>query len=87
MIPALRPTLVPQLDGGRPLPFDRDQLGAMVRQAWVRWALTQPNPKASWLIPYEELPECDKEADRQIGEFVARWVLIGDVNIHGKVTK
>jgi hypothetical protein len=58
-------------------PFDRDQLGRFVREAWVRWAETQPSPKASWLLPYDELSEPDKEADRQIGEAVARWVLIG----------
>lgn len=67
-----------QLNGGRPLPFDRDELGRMVREAWVRWAQTQPMPKASWLIPYNELTEADKEADRQIGEAIARWTLIGD---------
>jgi hypothetical protein len=29
-------------------------------------------------VPYDELSEPDKEADRQIGETVARWTLIGD---------
>ncbi|TLX17090.1 hypothetical protein [Rhizobium sp. MHM7A] len=67
-----------QLNGGRSLPFDRDVLGRMVREAWVRWAETQPNPKPSWLVPYEALDEADKEADRQIGENVARWTLAGD---------
>lgn len=65
-------------DGSRPLPWDREQLGRFVREAWVRWAETQPNPKPSWLVPYDELSEPDKEADRQIGEAVARWTLIGD---------
>lgn len=68
----------PRQDGNRPLPFDRNQLGRFVREAWVRWAQTQPNPKPSWLVPYDELSEPDKEADRQIGETVARWTLIGD---------
>lgn len=58
------------------LPVDRDTLGRMVREAWVRWALTQPNPKPSWLLPYSELSEPDKEADRQIGEAIAKWTLI-----------
>lgn len=65
-------------DGNRPLPFDRDELGRKVRDAWVRWALTQPHPKPSWLVPYDDLTEADKEADRQIGEAIARWTLIGD---------
>lgn len=69
---------ISQLDGSRPLPFDRDTLGRMVREAWVQWAMTQPNPKPSWTIPYEDLAEPDKEADRQIGEAIARLVLIGD---------
>lgn len=65
-------------DGNRPLPFDREALGRMVREAWVRWAQTQTSPKPSWLVPYDELSEADKEADRQIGETIARWTLVGD---------
>ena len=65
-------------NGARPLPWPRDELGRMVREAWVRWAQTQPNPKPSWLVPYAELSEPDKEADRQIGEAIARWTLVGD---------
>jgi hypothetical protein len=75
---AASPTPRDTLDGNRALPFDREALGRMVRDAWVRWAEAQPSPKASWLIPYDELAEPDKEADRQIGEAVARWTLIGD---------
>lgn len=72
------PALEAKTDGARPLPFDRDTLGRFVREAWVRWAEKQDNPKPSWLAPYDELSEFDKEADRQIGEAVARWTLIGD---------
>ena len=72
-------TAAASLDGSRPLPFDRDTLGRMVRESWVRWAQTQPNPKPSWLVPYAELAEPDKEADRQIGEAIARWTMIGAV--------
>jgi len=67
-----------QLDGNRPIAFSRDELGRMVREAWVRWAQTRPNPKPTWLVPYDDLAEPDKEADRQIGEAIARWTLIGD---------
>lgn len=59
------------------LPFDRDTLGRMVREAWVRWAKTQPAPKPSWLVAYDDLTEPDKEADRQIGEAIAKWTMIG----------
>lgn len=70
--------MIDPLDGNRPIPYDRDTLGRMVREAWVRWAEMQPSPKPSWLVPYDELAEPDKEADRQIGEAIARWTLIGD---------
>lgn len=57
--------------------MDRDVLGRAVREAWVRWAESQPNPKPSWLLSYDDLPESDKEADRQIGEHVEALVLLG----------
>jgi hypothetical protein len=59
----------------KPLPMGRDHLGREVRTAWVRWAELQPNPKPSWLVPYDELSEPDKEADRLIGEYIALGVL------------
>ncbi|MGV2135195.1 hypothetical protein GOZ83_19520 [Agrobacterium vitis] len=65
-------------DGNRALPYERDTLGRFVREAWVRWAKSQTNPKPSWLVPYDDLSEADKEADRQIGEAVARWTMIGN---------
>jgi len=46
---------------------ERDRLGRLVRELWVSWAEQQPNPKPSWLAPYDELSEADKEADRVIG--------------------
>ncbi|CAE6899715.1 hypothetical protein [Paraburkholderia domus] len=55
--------------------ISRDFLGQIVREAWVKWAKQQPNPKPSWLAQYAELSEADKEADRQIGEAVLQWVL------------
>src|SRR6185312_11439035 len=48
----------------------RDTLGRKVREVWVAWARTQPQPKPSWLVPYDELSEPDKEADRRIGEAI-----------------
>jgi hypothetical protein len=56
---------------------DRDTLGRIVREAWVRWARTQPNPKPSWLTSYDGLPEPDREADRQIGEAVRDYLWDG----------
>lgn len=57
------------------LPYSRDVLGMLVREAWVDWAKEQPNPKPHWLTPYKDLSESDKEADRRIGERVARVTL------------
>lgn len=53
--------------------IDRETLGREVREAWVRWAVEQPSPKASWLVSYDQLSEPDKEADRQIGEHIAGY--------------
>lgn len=50
----------------------REILGQLVRKAWVAWAERQPNPKLSWLDPWEKLSEPDREVDRLIGEEVAR---------------
>lgn len=55
-------------------PEERDTLGRLVRQAWMLWANEQPDPKPSWLVPYDDLPEPDREADRRIGEAIARFL-------------
>jgi|SRR6185437_11479846 len=54
---------------------DRDLLGRLVRDAWIRWAKSQPIQKPSWLVPYSELSEVDKEADRMIGEAMETWIV------------
>ncbi len=46
----------------------REILGKRVREVWVRWASQQANPKPSWLVPWEQLSEPEREVDRQIGE-------------------
>jgi hypothetical protein len=56
-------------------PEQREFVGKLVRRVWVGWAKEQPNPKPSWLVPYEELPEPDKEVDRRIGETVAMFAV------------
>lgn len=38
----------------------------------MAWAREQPNPKPSWLVPWEELSEPEREVDRRIGEHFAR---------------
>ena len=56
--------------------MSREHLGRLVREEWVTWAREQPNPKASWLAPWEELAEPDREVDRRIGERVAQAALV-----------
>lgn len=55
--------------------MDREELGQIVRRAWVRWAKKQESPKESWLTGWEELEEHYKEANRQIGESVQKAIL------------
>jgi hypothetical protein len=45
----------------------REQLGREVRAVWMAWAREQPDPKPSWLLPWEELTEPEREVDRRIG--------------------
>lgn len=58
----------------QPILFEdqRDLLGKKVREVWIEWAKEQPNPKPSWLVPYIQLSEPDKEVDRRIGEALFR---------------
>jgi hypothetical protein len=51
--------------------FNRESLGRLVREVWIEWAKEQPNPKPSWLLPWDELSEPDREVDRRIGEHLA----------------
>lgn len=43
-------------------------LGRLVREVWVEWAREQPDvaEHPSWLVPWEQLPERDREVDRRI---------------------
>jgi len=55
--------------------YNDDDLGKIVRDAWIEWAKEQPSPKASWLVPYEELSQPDKDADIRIG-----WAVVNSCN-------
>lgn len=54
----------------------RDVLGRIVRAVWTGWAPGQPDvaEHPSWLVPWERLPERDREVDRLIGKAVAAAV-------------
>lgn len=58
---------------------DRETLGRIVREVWIEWANEQPNPKASWLVPWDGLSEPDKEVDRRIGERLAAFAMASSV--------
>jgi hypothetical protein len=45
----------------------RELVGRLVRQVWVQWAREQPDPKPSWLLPWEDLDDGQREADMRIG--------------------
>lgn len=59
-----------------PVLFDREHLARIVRAAWVRVvrALVD-NPKETWTASYDETDDFQREADAQIGEAVAAYVL------------
>lgn len=50
-----------------------ESMGRKVREVWIGWAKERPEPKASWLMPWEELSEPDKDVDRRIGRVL--WEL------------
>lgn len=76
MIPGpVEPSKDPQGDFEKSM--SRDLLGELVRDAWVDWAEKQPNPKPSWLVPWSELNETDREVDRRIGDALALWIVDG----------
>jgi hypothetical protein len=52
------------------LAINREEGGELVRLAWIRWAKTQQQPKASWLVSWANLTEQDKEANRQIWDAI-----------------
>ncbi len=54
--------------------FDREVLGKIVRETWIKWAKKQPANKPSWLVEWNKLDEPDKEVDRLIGEAVVQHV-------------
>lgn len=57
--------------------FDREQLGRLVREAWVAYCREIGDDKPSHIAPWEELSEVDKEADRRIGIAIAEYVQNG----------
>lgn len=80
IIEALRAAAVTLPAPGSPIPEDalrtarRNMLGKQVRLAWVLWASQQANPKPSWLLPWADLSESDREADRCIGEHLESFL-------------
>jgi len=53
----------------------REELGKVVRKAWIEHCKKVGDTKPSHLAPWEELSEDDKEADRCIAEAIIKYVL------------
>jgi hypothetical protein len=45
--------------------------GKLVRTVWMNWGREQPDPKHSWLVPWEDLGDPQREVDMRIGDAVA----------------
>ena len=51
----------------------RERLGTLVREEWMAWAeerrtIDPDHWKPSWIAPWHELKEHEREVDRRIGE-------------------
>lgn len=57
------------------MPLSRDEVGRVVRDAWVEFAKLDPKSPPHHLTPYDECDEKTKEADRRIGEAVVQYVI------------
>lgn len=55
--------------------IDREWLGRLVRDAWVAYCHETGDTKPSHVAGWDSLSAWDKEADRRIGEAIARAVL------------
>jgi len=49
---------------------DREALGRIVRETWVKWAKEQSNPKGHWIVTWDALDAGQREVDMRIGEAV-----------------
>ena len=49
----------------------REQRGQTVRETWITWAKRQRAPKRSWLTPWDDLDDGQREVDMLIGDAVA----------------
>lgn len=67
---------------------DRETLGRLVRETWVAWAQEQPEPKDSWLLEWDDLPEDDpqREVDMRIGSAVAAQA-VADAKLRNERTE
>lgn len=57
-----------------------ESLGQLVRETWIEWAQEQPDPKPSWLTPWDDLDEGQREVDTRIGATVAAVARAAEVS-------
>ena len=53
---------------------EREELGRIVREAWVNYCHETGDSKPSHIAPWEEIADWDREVDCRIGEAIARHV-------------
>jgi hypothetical protein len=58
---------------GEPMTDMREPFGRRLREIWVKWASEQPDPKPSWLLPWDELDEGQREVDMRMGAALWHW--------------
>ncbi len=53
----------------------RRQLGEVVREIGIAWAVNQPSPEPSWLVPFADMSPAGQEAAMLIGDalFALGW--------------
>ena len=73
-----------QEPGTPAIPGDpREPLGRLVRETWVAWACEQRDRKLSWLVPWDNLDDGQREVDMRIGEAVANYALTENAATYG----
>ena len=55
--------------------LDREELGKLVRETWIKYRVSIGDKKLTHLIKWEFLTENEREVDRKIGEAIQNKVI------------
>jgi hypothetical protein len=66
-----------------------ESMGKLVRDTWIQWAKSQTDvdKHPSWLVPWDDLPERDKEVDRRIAKRLFEAYDNAAIDALGKIAK